>query len=56
MMIKTIGTSVLGVVLTVVGGMVAAGDRAIHAAMAVVSNEFFLMVLTIAGFLVLLKG
>lgn len=54
--IKSMGASIRGVALTLLGGVVAAGDRTIHVAMAVVCNEFFLMVLTIAAFIVLLKG
>lgn len=55
-MIKTVGSGVLGVVLAVVGGVVDAGDRAIHAAIAVFSNEFIMMALTIAVGIALLKS
>ena len=55
-MIRTIGSGFLGVLLVIMSGLVAAGDRTLHAGMAIISNEFFLMVATIVAFVVLLKS
>lgn len=55
-MIQKIGRGILGFVLTLVGGVVSAGDRTVHAAITIVSNEFFLMVLTVAALVLLLKA
>ena len=53
---RTISKGMLEVVLWVVNGAVAAGDRTLHAATAIVSNEFFLMIVTIAAFVLLMKS
>lgn len=55
-MFKTVGNGMINVVVSLVNGVVGVGDRLIGAGTAIVTNEFFLMVLTIAGFLFLLQG
>lgn len=54
-MIRSIGTGFLGVFLALMSGLVNVGDRTLNAATAIVSNEFFMMIVTIVGFVVLLK-
>jgi hypothetical protein len=54
-MFKSIGSGIVNFVVSMVNGVVNVGDRLIHAGSAIVANEFFLMLLTIAGFVALLK-
>lgn len=50
-----VANGMLGLVLALVAGIVAFGDRVIHMGTALLSNEFFLMLATIVGFFVLMS-
>ena len=54
--LKTIGNNVLGVFLVLVQGVVSAGDRTVHVAIAVFSNEFVMIFATIVAFVLLIKS
>jgi hypothetical protein len=51
---KTVANGAVGLVLALVGGVVAMGDRIIQVGTALLQNEFFLMFATIVGFFLLM--
>ena len=53
---KTISKGMFEVMMYAVNGLVAVGDRTVHTLMSIMSNEFFLMVATIAAFILLMKS
>ena len=55
-MMKGLSRVCVEIVATAFNGLVTVGDRTAHAITAIVSNEFFLMVATIAAFVLLLKS